>query len=579
MPDLFYGTSGPQSAQVMVVAESWGREEELAKQPLVGASGHELNAMLAEAGYNRNDFFVTNVIGARPGNNEAWRFFTTPKDSTRSFRGLHPTPFVMDEVNRLWSQIASVNPKLVIAIGNYALWALTEHAGYSTAKDKTTNKSSGVRQPNGIMSWRGSQTYVPSGKLPVLPIIHPAAILRQWELRSPTVHDLFVRIPLALTDKWSEPQRTFITPTNQNEFDLILDFFTHLLLRVDVGGPVDVVIDIETHRPLMICIGIAISPSFAISIPLVKILPDGTFDSFWTIEQEARLISLMRWLLSNPAVRIIGQNLIYDLQYLEAEYGGPIKIHFDTMLAQHLLFPGTPKGLDYLSSLYCEHHKYWKDDGKDWYVDQDLKRQLLYNCEDCVRTFECSQSLRMLLVGMHMSHLWPEELEKHELAMRMMRRGSNVDKKLRSKMRFELMTQQTEIERWLLHAIPQEFVPRGKSDKFWFSSPQQTKFVLYELLGLPAQSSRFTGEDTTGKEALAALKEKFPRLKNLFDHLSARRSLAVFQNNFINKSLEYDGRMRTQFNPGGTETFRWSSSENAFGRGTNMQNIPSGNED
>jgi len=35
--------------------------------------------------------------------------------------------------------------------------------------------------------------------------------------------------------------------------------------------------------------------------------------------------------------------------------------------------------------------------------------------------------------------------------------------------------------------------------------------------------------------------------------------------------------MRCSFNIAGTETFRFSSSENAFGTGTNLQNIPSGN--
>jgi hypothetical protein len=30
------------------------------------------------------------------------------------------------------------------------------------------------------------------------------------------------------------------------------------------------------------------------------------------------------------------------------------------MLAQHVLFPGTPKSLDYLASLYCREYSQWK---------------------------------------------------------------------------------------------------------------------------------------------------------------------------------------------------------------------------
>jgi DNA polymerase I-like protein with 3'-5' exonuclease and polymerase domains len=43
--------------------------------------------------------------------------------------------------------------------------------------------------------------------------------------------------------------------------------------------------------------------------------------------------------------------------------------------------------------------------------------------------------------------------------------------------------------------------------------------------------------------------------------------------------LDVDKRMRCSFNTGGTETYRFSSSKNAFGSGGNLQNIPSGTED
>jgi DNA polymerase I-like protein with 3'-5' exonuclease and polymerase domains len=36
--------------------------------------------------------------------------------------------------------------------------------------------------------------------------------------------------------------------------------------------------------------------------------------------------------------------------------------------------------------------------------------------------------------------------------------------------------------------------------------------------------------------------------------------------------------MRCTYNLAGTETFRFSSSEDAFGFGTNLQNIPKGDE-
>ena len=45
------------------------------------------------------------------------------------------------------------------------------------------------------------------------------------------------------------------------------------------------------------------------------------------------------------------------------------------------------------------------------------------------------------------------------------------------------------------------------------------------------------------------------------------------QLNVLRTPLDPDGRMRCSYNPVGTETGRWSSSKNAFGRGSNLQNI------
>jgi DNA polymerase I-like protein with 3'-5' exonuclease and polymerase domains len=56
------------------------------------------------------------------------------------------------------------------------------------------------------------------------------------------------------------------------------------------------------------------------------------------------------------------------------------------------------------------------------------------------------------------------------------------------------------------------------------------------------------------------------------------RSLGVFRSTFLEAPVDTDERMRCSFNITGTETFRFSSSENAFGSGMNLQNVPSGDE-
>jgi uracil-DNA glycosylase family 4 len=75
MNDLWYGTSGPPDAEIVLVGESWGLEESQAKRPFVGSSGTELTRILAEAGLDRSKILLTNVIADRPQNNETWRYF------------------------------------------------------------------------------------------------------------------------------------------------------------------------------------------------------------------------------------------------------------------------------------------------------------------------------------------------------------------------------------------------------------------------------------------------------------------------------------------------------------------------
>jgi len=167
----------------------------------------------------------------------------------------------------------------------------------------------------------------------------------------------------------------------------------------------------------------------------------------------------------------------------------------------------------------------------------------------------------------------------------MMIRGVAVDEKLRDRLGYELMETYNKLALDLLRIIPQAWAGEpGKSAKtkepvLWFSSTKQLKWVFGEMLGLKIPTHRKTGSETLGKEALNELREKYPVWIPMFDLLGDIRSVGVYLSHFIRAPLDPDRRMRCSFNPAGTETFRWSSSKNAFGRGANLQNLPVGDED
>ena len=109
-------------------------------------------------------------------------------------------------------------------------------------------------------------------------------------------------------------------------------------------------------------------------------------------------------------------------------------------------------------------------------------------------------------------------------------------------------------------------------------SPKQMSTFFYEDLKLPIQVDRKTKRPTCNAKALAALASKEPIIKPFVELVDKRRSLGVFLSTFCLMPLDSDGRMRCSFNVCGTETFRFSSSENAFGSGGNLQNVPRGDE-
>jgi DNA polymerase I-like protein with 3'-5' exonuclease and polymerase domains len=237
--------------------------------------------------------------------------------------------------------------------------------------------------------------------------------------------------------------------------------------------------------------------------------------------------------------------------------------------------------LDYISSLYCHYHWYWKEDGKEWDAKGDLKQLLDYNCLDCIRTFEAVTALRQLITQLGMERQWNETKQRMALALRMMLRGVRIDRARRGRLKVELTTVLSQIYTELEQIIPQSWLPppkKGAKNTPWYRSPKQQQIVFGEILGMKIPKHRKTGRPTLGKEAMQDLPKRYPEFTGLFSRLEDARSVAVFQSHFVEAPLDTDDRMRCSFNPAGTETFRWNSSANAFGSGTNLQNIPQGDE-
>lgn len=196
-----------------------------------------------------------------------------------------------------------------------------------------------------------------------------------------------------------------------------------------------------------------------------------------------------------------------------------------------------------------------------------------YNCEDCVRTEECA-----LVETETIKHLGLEGPEAFQQSMLMpvlqaMILGVRIDKDARNRMSMELMEEMTKREEYFKFLLGHPLNPR---------SPKQMQSLFYTDLNQPIIMKRakkgIPSRPTLDDEALEKLGAREPLLRPLLKSIAEYRSLGVFLGTFIKAPLDDDGRMRCSYNICGTETYRLSSSSNAFDSGTNLQNLPKGTE-
>jgi DNA polymerase len=94
---------GAQRAELMIIGEAPGQDEDAQGEPFVGRAGQLLNSMLRAMGNPRETVYIANMLKCRPPNN----------------RNPSPTEVVACG-SYLERQIALVNPKLIMAVGGIA---------------------------------------------------------------------------------------------------------------------------------------------------------------------------------------------------------------------------------------------------------------------------------------------------------------------------------------------------------------------------------------------------------------------------------------------------------------------------
>lgn len=154
---LVFGDGNPD-AELVLIGEAPGKNEDEQGIPFVGAAGKFLNEMLTLIDLKRDDVYITNIVKYRPPNNRD----PLPEEKEAFL------PF-------LSRQIEIIAPKLIITLGRHSMDVLLPGLRISDVHGEPKRYK--------------EQVY--------LPLFHPAAALYNGGMRQTLIDD-FVRIPQIL---------------------------------------------------------------------------------------------------------------------------------------------------------------------------------------------------------------------------------------------------------------------------------------------------------------------------------------------------------------------------------------------
>lgn len=341
-------------SKIVIVGEAYGEKEEEVGKPFVGPSGWVLDNLLAQAGIDRNACYLTNVFNLRPQPKNDVANLCGPK--TTALPGYPPLSngkYVRmeyaGELSRLYAEIRTEAPTLILAFGATAAWALLG--------------TSGIKKIRGAPLYTSGSAAAAVGSIKVLPTYHPAAVMREWKIRPIVLADLykaareseFPEIRRPIREIWVDP-----TLADLADFD-----------RRYIDPSPDLSVDIETAAGQLTCIGFAPDPGHALVVPFID--PTQSDGNYWRSYADER--AAWRFVVTqlHRGKAIVGQNFIYDMHYLWRTYGISVPDHADdTMLLHHALQPEMEKSLGFLGSVYTDEVAWkWMRDTNETLKQED----------------------------------------------------------------------------------------------------------------------------------------------------------------------------------------------------------------
>jgi DNA polymerase-1 len=524
MPEENYERSvsgdGPMDAKIVILTESPSYNDLAAKRPLSDFTGKLLFNQFMKAGVPRSRIRVESLYERMP-----------PARKSYLLDPLERRFWEADCIERL----SKLRPWVLVPLGEECLKFATGLSGIGKWHLSILKAQEGL------------------GGVKTIPLLSPEYIQKVFK-EIPFL--TFGASRIAEESKFEgirNVERNFTVKTERESGD-VQEFVRWMHDRQDREW---LSLDIETSQGHITCIGFSTDPREAICIPTLP--RDYEAEEFFFLWSE-----IAKFLGSGS--KKVGQNLIYDSTYL-SKYGVRIKnIYHDTMICQKFLHPELPMGLDTIARLYSKE-PYWKDEGKNWGMGQDVSALYFYNCKDVAVTLECALAQRNDLKMRGLEDLfYKEQMQYTKGIQEMCWSGLRIDESKREELRSQLVSQLesygTSLQSEARRVMGKEINPR---------SPQQVKELLKAYgYRLPTKD----GQETSNKEALLKLRLKDPESKILTPLIQISEA-----NKRISSYIDYendpDHRVRYSLYNHKTESGRWAGGLDPWGRGFNVQTIPS----
>jgi len=468
---------GPRDADLMLVGEAPGRREIQpdVRRPFAGPAGQYLDRILENIGLDRESIFITNIICCHP-----------PGDDD-------PTPQQIKACKPfLDAQIRAVKPKRIMALGGFALKALTGRSG--------------------ITKYRGQVFMLRYEDIPPIEVyasFHPSFV-RRYPKNYPVLYtDL-----LKFRGSNSNPIVKNYVPVTD-----ILHF--RRVARELLKSP-EISYDYETEAldphtgARMICISLSPCEGTAYSIPLdTKLAP-------WTDHERKEVHRVLGAILSRPNCFHTAFNSCFELKW--SKYGGiDSKCDWDPMVAAGLLDENLPHDLGTSVQMYVDPDFIKLDSEKisTWSWDKVWP----YNCGDADYNLRLTHSLKPRLEQEPSSQKLFDNLLmpfQTKVVPRLELNGIYIHEDKLQQAEERCIPERDKYSKEILSHVPPDYVLPVKSKKalkrgFNPGSPKQLSDLLFNVLGLPPGPLTGGGDWSTADAVLQGLKGKHPIIEPIIE--------------------------------------------------------------